>query len=775
MLSITERIAQELQVLPTQVKAAVQLLDEGATVPFIARYRKEATQGLDDTQLRTLQERLIYLRELEERREAILKSIKEQDKLTPELEKDILAAETKIRLEDLYRPYKPKRRTKGQIAIEAGLLPLAEGLLADPTLDPQTFAGTFVDNEKGVADVAAALEGARYILMERFAEDPDLLEQIRTYLQEHALLQSKVVAEKMTEAQKFQDYFEYSEPWKKVPSHRALALLRGRREGFLQLSIVLPEELEANGKNSTPIQMIARHFNINAQNRAADAWLQEIVMLTWRVKIHSHLSTELLAILKESAEEEAIAVFKNNLHDLLMAPPAGPRATLGLDPGLRTGVKVAVVDATGKLLATDTIYPHVPHKKWNEALHTLHQLITTHNVELISIGNGTASRETEKLVEEYLQKQPEKKLIKVVISEAGASVYSASELAAKEFPNLDVSLRGAVSIARRLQDPLAELVKIEPKSIGVGQYQHDVNQVKLTRSLDAVVEDAVNAVGVDVNTASFSLLTHVAGLNQQIAQNIIEYREQHGAFPTRAQLKKVSRLGDKAFEQSAGFLRIMDGENPLDASCVHPEAYPVVENILQKTQRSLKEIMGNGDFLHTLNPKDFVTEQFGLPTIQDILKELEKPGRDPRQTFQTAKFKEGVESIEDVQAGMILEGIVTNVANFGAFVDIGVHQDGLVHVSELSHQFVKDPRTVVKTGQIVKVKVLEIDKARKRISLTMRLESSAPKGQASRADMAKAQPRTPASTSRKPAKADKMNLSQGALGLALQAALKERK
>ncbi|MGD9591206.1 MAG: Tex family protein [Candidatus Berkiella sp.] len=765
MLTIEERIAQELNVSPQQVKAAVLLLDEGATVPFIARYRKEATNGLDDAQLRVLQERLIYIRELEERRSTILKSIEEQNKLTPELKADILQADTKIRLEDLYRPYKPKRRTKGQIAIEAGLGPLSEALLNDPTLDPLTSALAYVDPDKAVPDAKAALEGARYILMEQFAEDPQLLGRIRNYLQDKAQLVSKVIPEKQNEAQKFQDYFDHIEPWNKVPSHRCLAMLRGRKEGMLQLALVLPEEIE--NPNESPVQsMIAQHFSIVNKNRAADPWLQEVVKWTWRIKIQPHLETELIGLLREAAETEAIAVFKSNLHDLLMAPPAGHLTTLGLDPGLRTGVKVAVVDPTGKLLATDTIYPHVPHKKWVESLATLKALVMQHEVKLISIGNGTASRETEKLVEELMKLSPELKLTKVVTSEAGASVYSASELASQEFPQLDVSLRGAVSIARRIQDPLAELVKIEPKAIGVGQYQHDVNQTILARTLEAVVEDAVNAVGVDVNTASSALLTHVAGLNQQIANNIIEFREQNGPFKNRPTLKKVPRLGEKAFEQAAGFLRITNGDNPLDASSVHPEAYPVVQSILEKSHCPIDKLIGNSDFLSKVNPKEFVNENFGLPTIKDILKELEKPGRDPRATFTTAQFKEGVESLNDLTPGMILEGIVTNVANFGAFVDIGVHQDGLVHISALSHEFVKDPRQVVKTGQIVKVKVLEVDLNRKRISLTMCLEKTPERSNPREQKINK-----PASG--KPYKAKPAPIqSTGSLGLALQAALK---
>lgn len=760
---IVNSLVQELAVKPAQIVAAITLLDEGATVPFIARYRKEVTQGLDDTQLRTLQERLTYLREMEERREAILKSITEQNKLTPELEASIKEADTKIRLEDLYRPYKPKRRTKGQIAIEAGLQPLADALFNDPTLSPEITAEAYINAEKEIRDTKAALEGARAILMERFAEDPALLEKCRIYLQNHALIQSIVIPEKEKEAIKFQDYFNHQEPWSKVPSHRALAMFRGRRENFLQLALILPEEIENKAITPVPQQMVADHFGIRANHRAADPWLLDVVRWTWKVKVQPHLETELLSILRERAEEDAIVVFKQNLLDLLMAAPAGHLNTLGLDPGLRTGVKIAAIDGTGKLLETETIYPHVPHNQWQASLQTLSQLIIKHDIKLISIGNGTASRETEKLVEECVKKYPDRKLIKVVVSEAGASVYSASELAAKEFPSLDVSLRGAVSIARRLQDPLAELVKIDPKSIGVGQYQHDVNQVKLARTLEAVVEDAVNAVGVDINTASAPLLEHVAGLNQQIAQNLIIYRETHGKFSDRRDLLKVPRLGEKAFEQAAGFLRISNGTNPLDASAVHPEAYPVVESILKKSGCPLTDLIGNNSFLHSLNPKEFTTEKFGLPTVQDILKELEKPGRDPRASFQTAQFKEGVESIDDLKPGMILEGIITNVANFGAFVDIGVHQDGLVHISALSNQFVKDPRTIVKTGQIVKVKVLEIDKPRKRISLTMQLEAPV---QPAAKTMG-----TPSSKQRQKAPPPRV-AETGMFGMALQNALK---
>ncbi len=763
MQDIAKRIALELAVAPEQTKAAIQLLDEGATVPFIARYRKEVTQGLDDTQLRNLQERLLYLRELEERRETILKSITEQNKLTPELAAQIQEADSKVRLEDLYRPYKPKRRTKGQIAIEAGLEGLADGLFNDPNLSPEETARAYVDESKGVKDTKEALEGARYILMERFADDAELIGKCRAYLEEHALLQSKVIEGKEAQAQKFLDYFAHSEAWKKTPSHRALAMFRGKREGFLQLALVLPEELENPQAICAPQQMVANQFHISAKGRAADTWLQDVVRFTWRVKIQTHLETELLTALREKAEEEAIGVFKHNLHDLLMASPAGAQATLGLDPGIRTGVKVAAVDATGKLLATDTIYPHMPRQEWKQSLAALHKLITEHQITLISIGNGTASRETEKLVEDYCRLFPDQKITKVVTSEAGASVYSASELAAKEFPDLDVSLRGAVSIARRVQDPLAELVKIEPKAIGVGQYQHDVNQTKLARTLDTVVEDAVNAVGVDLNTASLPLLTHVAGLNQQIASNIIQYRDEKGSFKSRDQLKKVPRLGEKAFEQAAGFLRIMDGDNPLDASAVHPESYPVVESILVKSNRSLKDIIGNSSFLHSLNPKEFISEQIGLPTIIDIIKELEKPGRDPRASFRTAQFQEGVETLDDLKPGMILEGIITNVANFGAFVDIGVHQDGLVHISALSNQFIKDPRDVVKAGQIVKVKVLEVDKARQRISLTMRLEER-PSNESSK--------QTHVHTNTKSNRVNKPKPVEltGSLGLALQAA-----
>jgi uncharacterized protein len=740
-MTISQRIAQELAVQVSQVEAAIRLLDEGATVPFIARYRKEVTGGLDDTQLRTLEERLTYLRELDERRATVLKSIEEQGKLTPELKAAILAADTKVRLEDLYRPYMQKRRTKAQIAKEAGLEPLADALLTDPTLTPEAAAAAYVDADKGVADVAAALDGARQILMERFAEDAELVGLLRTYLWENAHLKSTVVEGKQEEGAKFSDYFEHSEPLKDVPSHRALALFRGRKEGVLNLELVIPADdvqgrtnaAEGRTPGSGQVEgrkptdpsvcegMIAKHVGIRAEGRAADRWLLETVRWAWRVKILSHLDTELKAQLREGSEEEAIKVFARNLHDLLLAAPAGARATMGLDPGLRTGVKVAVVDATGKVLGTGAIYPHAPQNRWDESIATLAALCQKFNVELIAIGNGTASRETDKLAGELIKRYPALKVTKVMVSEAGASVYSASELAAKEFPDLDVSLRGAVSIARRLQDPLAELVKIDPKSIGVGQYQHDVSQTRLARMLDAVVEDCVNAVGVDVNMASPALLTRISGLNTTLANNIVAYRDQHGAFRTRKELMKVPRLGEKAFEQAAGFLRIMNGDDPLDASAVHPEAYPVVQRIVEVTGKGIRDVIGDGRFLKGLKPANFTDEKFGEPTVKDILAELEKPGRDPRPEFKTATFKEGIEDLKDLQPGMILEGVVTNVTNFGAFIDIGVHQDGLVHISALSDKFVKDPHEVVKAGDLVKVKVMEVDVKRRRVGLSMRL------------------------------------------------------
>ncbi|WP_131110846.1 Tex family protein [Sulfuricystis thermophila] len=719
--SIESRIAAELGVHPNQVAAAVQLLDGGATVPFIARYRKEATGNLDDTQLRSLEERLVYLRELEERRAAILQSIEEQGKLTLELKHEIEHAETKQRLEDLYLPYKPKRRTKAQIAKEAGFEPLADALYGDPTLDPDAEAVKFIDADKGVPDVKAALDGARQILMERFAEDAALLEKLRAYLTENAFIVSNVIEGKEEAGAKFRDWFAFREPLKSAASHRVLALLRGRNEDVLRLAIKTEPELRDPPEASPCIAMIARHVDIEDKGRAADRWLIETVRWTWLVKLSLHLETELMGMLRERAEEEAIRVFARNLHDLLLAAPAGPKAVIGLDPGIRTGVKVAVVDATGKLLETTTIYPFEPRRDWEVSIAVLRQLAQKHGVSLVAIGNGTASRETDRLVGELIKRHPELKLTKVVVSEAGASVYSASELAAREFPDLDVSLRGAVSIARRLQDPLAELVKIEPKSIGVGQYQHDVNQAKLARALDAVVEDCVNAVGVDVNTASAALLARISGLNAMLAANIVGYRDQHGAFPTREALKKVPRLGEKTFEQAAGFLRIPHGENPLDASAVHPEAYPVVERILADIKKSVKEVIGDTHLIRSLKPEKYTDERFGLPTVQDILKELEKPGRDPRPEFKTATFRDGVEDITDLEPGMVLEGVVTNVTNFGAFVDIGVHQDGLVHVSALADKFVRDPHSVVKAGDVVKVKVLEVDLPRKRIALSMRL------------------------------------------------------
>ncbi|MEH6366769.1 MULTISPECIES: Tex family protein [Pseudomonas] len=722
MDSINNRIAEELGVRPQQVAATVALLDEGSTVPFIARYRKEVTGNLDDTQLRQLEERLRYMRELDDRRASILASIEEQGKLTPELAREINLADTKTRLEDLYLPYKQKRRTKGQIALEAGLGELADALFNDPTLAPETEAARFIDSEKGFADTKAVLEGAKYILMERFAEDATLLSSLRSFMTDHATLSARVVAGKEAEGAKFRDYFEHDEKFKGAPSHRALAIFRGRNEGILSCSLKVGEE--ALGTMHPCEVMIAERFGISNQGRAADKWLAEVVRWTWKVKLYTHLETDLFSELREKAEDEAISVFARNLNDLLLAAPAGPRATLGLDPGLRTGCKVAVVDATGKVLDTATVYPHAPKNQWDQTIAVLAALCAKHSVDLIAIGNGTASRETDKLAIELIKKYPALKMTKIMVSEAGASVYSASELAAKEFPDLDVSLRGAVSIARRLQDPLAELVKIDPKSIGVGQYQHDVSQLKLARSLDAVVEDCVNAVGVDVNTASSALLARISGLNSTLAQNIVTHRDANGAFKTRDELKKVSRLGEKTFEQAAGFLRVMNGDNPLDASAVHPETYPLVKRIAQDTQRDIRSLIGDASFLKRLDPKQFTDEKFGLLTISDILQELEKPGRDPRPEFKTAEFQEGVETLKDLELGMILEGVVTNVTNFGAFVDIGVHQDGLVHISALSEKFIKDPHEAVKAGEVVKVKVMEVDIPRNRIALTMRMSDT---------------------------------------------------
>lgn len=731
---IVRLIAEELGVGSHQVAAAVALLDEGSTVPFVARYRKEATGNLDDTHLRTLEERLRYLRELEERRGAILASVEEQGKLTEALRGSIGAAATKQALEDVYLPYKPKRRTRAQTAREAGLEPLADALLADPMLDPVTETARYVvvkpagDGVEAinVPDAKAALEGARDILVERFAETATLLAALRTRLWEQGAVTSTVVKGKESaEDEKFRDYYAYSEPIRTIPSHRALAMFRGWGLGVLKVELGLGEQLEAVVPHPC-VAMIAAHVGIEDRGRPADKWLADVCRWAWRVKVHSQLSTELLLQLREGAEAEAIRIFGRNLHELLLAAPAGPKAVLGLDPGLRTGCKVAVVDATGKLLETATIYPHQPRNEWQESLATLGRLVVQHGVELISIGNGTASRESDKLAAELVKlivtKKPEQKLAKIVVSEAGASVYSASAFAAAEFPNLDVSIRGAVSIARRLQDPLAELVKIEPKAIGVGQYQHDVNQHLLARSLDATVEDCVNAVGVDVNTASIPLLARVSGLNQLLAKHIVEYRNANGPFQNRTTMRKVPRLGDKTFEQAAGFLRINDGDNPLDRSSVHPEAYPVVERILARVGKGIVEVMGQPALLKGLSPADFTDDRFGVPTVRDILTELEKPGRDPRPEFKTATFQEGIESLADLQAGMILEGVVTNVAAFGAFVDIGVHQDGLVHVSALANKFIKDPHEVVKPGQIVNVKVMDVDVKRQRISLTMRLD-----------------------------------------------------
>ena len=747
---IVQLISAELAARPAQVEAAIALLDEGATVPFIARYRKEATGNLDDTQLRNLEERLGYLRGLEERREAILDSIREQGKLTPALEESIAAATTKQALEDLYLPYKPKRRTKAQIAREAGLEPLADALLANPRLDPLDEAAKYVKESPAtegveaisVPDAKAALDGARDILAERFAETAELLEKLRTRLWNEGIVTSAVEEGKeAAEEEKFRDYYAYSERIRAIPSHRALALMRGRTLGVLRLSLGLGEELEAANPHPC-VAMIAAQFGIRDEGRAADKWLADACRWTWRVKLSFVISSELLTRLREAAEAEAIRIFARNLRELLLAAPAGPRTVLGIDPGVRTGCKLAVVDATGKLLETATIYPHEPRRDWQGSLATLARLVGQHHVQLVAIGNGTASRETDKLAAELIKlvaaRDPQHKLAKIVVSEAGASVYSASALAAREFPSLDVSLRGAVSIARRLQDPLAELVKIDPKSIGVGQYQHDVNQFALAKTLEATVEDCVNAVGVDVNTASAPLLAHVSGLNSTLARNIVEYRDANGPFASRALLRHVPRLGDKTFEQAAGFLRIASDapeSNPLDRSAVHPEAYPVVERILARIGKGIRDVMGQPALLKGLVPDEFTDGKFGAPTVRDILAELEKPGRDPRPEFRTATFQEGIESLADLRPGMILEGVVTNVAAFGAFVDVGVYQDGLVHVSALSHKFVKDPHQVVKPGQIVKVRVLEVDLKRQRIALTMRLEESpaaAPAGAHSR-------------------------------------------
>ena len=729
MDSIFTRIATELNIRPQQVQASVTLLDEGATVPFISRYRKEVTGALDDTQLRNLEERLRYLREMEDRRGSILKNIEEQGKLTDVLKRDILNADTKTRLEDLYLPYKQKRRTKGAIAIEAGLESLANSLLADPGQTPETTAAAFIDSatgkENGITDTKAALDGAKYILMERFAEDANLINKVRNFLKQEGMLSVRLVPGKEQEGAKFSDYFEHDEPLKSVPSHRALAILRGRNEGVLSFSIVTGDP--SDKLTPSPCEaMIADHFNLKNEGRPADRWLHEVVRWTWRIKLLTHLETELMTNLREASEEEAIKVFGQNLKDLILAAPAGAKATIGLDPGLRTGVKVAVVDATGKVIDHDTIYPTPPQNRLADSAKIITALILKHNVELISIGNGTGSRETDKFVGDMIKANPAlKKVQKIMVNEAGASIYSASELAAKEFPDLDVTIRGAVSIARRLQDPLAELVKIEPKSIGVGQYQHDVNQTQLARALDATVEDCVNSVGVDLNMASVPLLTRVSGLNTTIANNIVNYRNENGAFASRKELKEVPRLGEKTFEQAAGFLRISNGENPLDASSVHPEAYGVVKEIAKQSARDIKSLIGDGSFLKAVNAAQYATESVGEITIKDILTELEKPGRDPRPEFKFATFMDGVEEIKDLRLNMVLEGVITNVTNFGAFVDVGVHQDGLVHISAMSDTFIKDPREVVKAGDIVKVKVMEVDAARKRIALSMRMSDDA--------------------------------------------------
>ncbi|WP_188152439.1 Tex family protein [Teredinibacter waterburyi] len=722
MSSINQRIAEELNASIHQVNAAVGLLDEGSTVPFISRYRKEVTGGLDDTQLRQLDERLTYLRDLEDRRATILTSIAEQEKLTPALEAQIKGALTKTQLEDLYLPYKPKRRTKAQIAREAGLEPLADLLFNDPSKDPEAEAVAFFNTEHKIEDAKAALDGAKQILMERFSEDAVLLDKLRNFLRNESFLQAKVIDGKQTEGAKFQDYFEHCEPFSKVPSHRALAMFRGRNEGVLSIAFVMSDKEDEVATVHPCELMVAEHQQIEDQGRAADKWLAEVVRWTWRVKLLTHLETDLLGDLRERSEADAIDVFAHNLKDLLLAAPAGQKATLALDPGLRTGCKVAVVDATGQVLDHCAIYPTPPQNRIMESEAVIVALCKKHNVNLIAIGNGTASRETDKFVGDVLKAHKDLNVQKVMVNESGASVYSASEFAAKEFPDLDVTIRGAVSIARRLQDPLAELVKIDPKSIGVGQYQHDVSQTRLAKSLDAVVEDCVNGVGVEINTASAPLLARVSGLSNSIANNIVEFRNQNGAFNNRKQLLKVSRLGEKAFEQCAGFLRIAGGDNPLDGSGVHPESYVVVERIAAKNGREVKGIIGDAGFLRGLKAADYTDEKFGVPTVTDIIQELEKPGRDPRPEFKTAQFQDGVEKLSDLNPGMTLEGTVTNVTNFGAFVDVGVHQDGLVHISALSHTFVKDPREVVKAGDIVQVKVMEVDVQRKRIALSMRLD-----------------------------------------------------
>ena len=768
---ITQKIATELNVRSEQVSAAIALLDEGSTVPFISRYRKEATDGLDDLQLRDLELRLRYLREMDNRVETIVASIKEQEKLTPALEKQIRNAETKTELEDLYLPYKKKRRTKAMIAIEAGLEPLADKLFADPTLDPQAQAAEFIG--EGLEDTKAALDGARDILMERFSEDAALMGRLRNHLWANGELRSSVVEKNKADAAKFTDYFDYSERLNKIPSHRALAVFRGRKEGFLSVEIG-SAGLES-GATDPCEGMIANHFGIQNKSRLADKWLSEVITWTWRIKLIYRLETDLLGQLRDQSDDEAIRVFTENMKAILLAPPAGNKVTLGLDPGLRTGVKVCVVDRTGKFMEDTAIYPHQPRNQWDESISVLAKLAKKYGVELIAIGNGTASRETDKLAGDLIKLHKELKLDKAMVSEAGASVYSASDIAREEFPDLDVTVRGAISIARRLQDPLAELVKLDPKSIGVGQYQHDVSQFKLGQSLNTVVEDCVNAVGVDVNMASAALLKQVSGLSSSIATNIVEYRNQHGEFKNRRDLKDVPRFGAKSYEQAAGFLRIVNGDNPLDASAVHPESYSVVKKIGTASKKKIVEMMGDRRFLSKLNPADYTDEKFGLPTVTDILVELEKPGRDPRPEFKTAEFKDGVESMKDLKAGMRLEGVITNVTNFGAFVDVGVHQDGLVHISALSNQFVKDPHTVVKTGDVVKVKVMEVDLQRKRIALTMRLDDevqaeSSGKESGTGTDKRSTRPARPSPVKRKPEKP-----AVGSFGALLQDAAKSKK
>lgn len=772
---ISHQIARELSVAQPQVVATMGLLKEGSTVPFIARYRKEVTGGLDDTQLRNLEDRLRYLTELEERRATILKSVAEQGKLTAELAAQFNDAATKNELEDLYLPYKPKRRTKGQMAIEAGLEPLADSLLSNPDQNPEAVAGDYLNVDMGIPDNKAALDGAKYILLERFAEQPALVGELRQFLQQQGQVHATVVPGKENEGAKFADYFDHREAWKRMPSHRALAVFRGRNEGVLQLNLVLdPDQYAAD----YPEGMVAHHLNVPVSGRAASPWLKEVVRWTWRVKLLPHLETDLFGTLREKAEEDAIRVFGRNLKDLLLAAPAGPRVTLGMDPAYRTGVKLAVVDKTGKVLDHGVIYPHQPQNRWEEAKRLVVAICEKYQVELIAIGNGTASRETDKLATEIAREYPALKLNTLMVSEAGASVYSASDLAAREFPDLDVTIRGAISIARRLQDPLAELVKVDPKAIGVGQYQHDVSQVALARSLEAVVEDCVNTVGVDLNTASAPLLSRVSGLNATIASNIVAFRDEHGRFDARTQLKNVPRLGPKAFEQCAGFLKVVQGKNPLDASAVHPESYAVVERIVQATQRSVSSLIGDSAFLRTLDAKAFANEQFGLPTVKDIIAELEKPGRDPRPEFKTATFKEGVEKVSDLRPGMVLEGVVTNVTNFGAFVDVGVHQDGLVHISALSHQFIKDPSDFVKAGDVVQVKVMDVDVQRQRIALSMRLDDEPGQDERTTAANRSARGRqdTGRSDTKRPAPSrETASAGQSAMAAALQQALQGKR